>query len=101
MSDLKSGWDAAESLKQQLAEAKAETQRILEIGKRFERDYRASFEQGCVNLQRAERAEATSKKLAAHLLAYRKYCTGHGHNLPPPDFEAADAALADYSKEAK
>lgn len=93
-----------EQLRQQLAESKAETQRILEIGKQFERDYRASFEQGCVNLQRAERAEAASKKLAEAGRAMMVQFGGQtGSHYPcaiePCGYCLMTTALADYSKE--
>ena len=40
------------------AELREENKRILEIGKGFERDSRATFSQSCLNLQRAKTAES-------------------------------------------
>lgn len=46
---------------------KAETARILEIGKRFERDYHNTFEQSCKNLHRAEAAESALATATARI----------------------------------
>ena len=48
---------SAKLLAEDLAKARAETERVLAIGKDFEADARKHFEQSCANLARAELAE--------------------------------------------
>lgn len=61
------------SLRASVERLTKERDEFKRIGQEFERDGRTTFEQSCVNLKRAESAEATIARLAAVVRAAEEY----------------------------